>query len=243
MNKTYTDEQFVDVVKESRTYMEVMKNLKLRTFGANYKTIYKNVKRLKLDTSHFLGKKEILAKARENRKKMSNEELFSINTIARKHVKNNVIQQNLIPYQCEKCGITEWQGEKLSLHLDHKNGNNQDNRLENLRFLCPNCHSLTPSYCGRNIRLKNPNPHVPGNCERCGKTILWSSKVCKQCQHFTNPACKPKIEWAPVIELIQFIKDSGSFVAAARKLGVSDNAVRKHLRRNNVDPKSVFART
>ncbi|MBX9580218.1 MAG: HNH endonuclease [Gemmataceae bacterium] len=48
---------------------------------------------------------------------------------------------------CTRCGISEWQGCPLSLHLDHVNGVNNDNRLENLRFLCPNCHSQTESYC------------------------------------------------------------------------------------------------
>jgi predicted RNA-binding Zn-ribbon protein involved in translation (DUF1610 family) len=54
------------------------------------------------------------------------------------------------PYKCVECGISEWQGQKLSLHLDHINGNNTDNDDYNLRFLCPNCHSLTHTYCGKN---------------------------------------------------------------------------------------------
>ena len=54
------------------------------------------------------------------------------------------------PYKCVECGISEWQGQKLSLHLDHINGNNTDNDDYNLRFLCPNCHSLTLTYCGKN---------------------------------------------------------------------------------------------
>lgn len=61
-----------------------------------------------------------------------------------------VIKNNLVPYKCGICGCTEWQGKTLSLELDHINGINNDNRLENLRFLCPNCHSQTSTYGSRN---------------------------------------------------------------------------------------------
>jgi hypothetical protein len=52
-------------------------------------------------------------------------------------------------YKCEWCGVTEWRGKRLVLHVDHANGINNDNRLLNLRLLCPNCHSQTPTYGNR----------------------------------------------------------------------------------------------
>jgi 5-methylcytosine-specific restriction endonuclease McrA len=61
---------------------------------------------------------------------------------------------NLKDYKCSYCGISEWNGKELSLHLDHINGINNDNRLDNLRFLCPNCHSQTDTYCGKNKKRK-----------------------------------------------------------------------------------------
>ncbi len=57
--------------------------------------------------------------------------------------------QKGVSYRCVICGINEWQGQRLSLHLDHINGINNDNRFENLRLLCPNCHSQTPTYSNR----------------------------------------------------------------------------------------------
>lgn len=62
--------------------------------------------------------------------------------------KSRLIKANLIEYKC--CGITEWNGKPLTLQLHHINGNNRDNRLENLTFLCPNCHSQTDNFSGKN---------------------------------------------------------------------------------------------
>lgn len=75
-------------------------------------------------------------------------------TYARGAVKKRIIRKKLIEYKCELCKIDSWQGQKLSLHLDHINGINNDHRLENLRFLCPNCHSLQDTYAGKNVKLK-----------------------------------------------------------------------------------------
>jgi len=65
-------------------------------------------------------------------------------------VRRVIIKDSLIPYKCGECGISEWNNRKLALHLDHINGKNSDHRLENLRFLCPNCHSQTETYTGKN---------------------------------------------------------------------------------------------
>jgi 5-methylcytosine-specific restriction endonuclease McrA len=72
-------------------------------------------------------------------------------------IKKTIIRDKLLPYECQECGNTgEHLGKPLSLHLDHINGKNKDHRLENLRFLCPNCHSQTDTYCGRNTKWKKP---------------------------------------------------------------------------------------
>ena len=65
-------------------------------------------------------------------------------------VRRVIIKDGLISYKCGGCGISEWNNRKLALHLDHINGKNSDHRLENLRFLCPNCHSQTATYTGKN---------------------------------------------------------------------------------------------
>lgn len=65
-----------------------------------------------------------------------------------------------IKYECVECGISEWKGKLLSLHLDHINGINNDDREDNLRLLCPNCHSLTETYCGKNNRFSKTSKKV-----------------------------------------------------------------------------------
>lgn len=66
-------------------------------------------------------------------------------------IKRILITENIIPYECKLCGLGDaWNGRSLTLELDHINGDNRDHRLKNLRFLCPNCHSQTPTYKSKN---------------------------------------------------------------------------------------------
>jgi HNH endonuclease len=78
---------------------------------------------------------------------------------ARTHLKAKLIKQGLLKKECAICGITEWMGKPLAFDLDHINGVNNDNRLENLRLLCPNCHSQTETHAGKNILLKKKRLH------------------------------------------------------------------------------------
>ena len=69
------------------------------------------------------------------------------------HLKYRLILEGFKTEQCEECGITEWNGKNISFELDHVNGKRMHNSLENLKILCPNCHSQTPTFRGRNIRM------------------------------------------------------------------------------------------
>ena len=98
---------------------------------------------------------EFLIKLNQSRR-LSDDEVFVENsTYARHHIKHRLIKDQIIPYECGVCGIgPEWNGKSMPLILDHINGVNDDNRLENLRFVCSNCDSQLPTYKSRNIKNK-----------------------------------------------------------------------------------------
>lgn len=83
--------------------------------------------------------------------------MFTENShIDRSSIKYRLIKRKLIPYKCEICGLEHnWNNQEIVLVLDHKNGISNDHRLDNLRFLCPNCNSQQSTFAGRNVKNNN----------------------------------------------------------------------------------------
>lgn len=157
-NKIYklSDEQFVELLKKSSTISEVLFKLGYVVKGNSwgYSQVKRRMDDLGLDYSVFKGKSVAMKTNKLNA--VRKEDILKENCKHQRTVlRRYVIKNNLIPYKCAICGCTEWQGRTLSLELDHINGINNDNRLENLRFLCPNCHSQTSTYGSRNQQLNS----------------------------------------------------------------------------------------
>lgn len=151
-----TDEQFVELLKNSSNIAEVLFKLGYSVKGNSwgYSQVKRRMTDLNLDYSVFKGKSVVYDNIRIqkiNPNDILKENCKHSRTVLRRYI----IKHNLIPYKCAICGCTEWQERTLSLELDHINGINNDNRLENLRFLCPNCHSQTSTYGSRNQQLNN----------------------------------------------------------------------------------------
>lgn len=77
-------------------------------------------------------------------------------TSSRWQKKLRLLREGLLTNRCERCGINDWRGKTLAIHIDHVNGDKNDWRLDNVRMLCPNCHSQTPTFGGRNLRRVSP---------------------------------------------------------------------------------------
>ena len=151
--RRWTDDQLTDAVRSSVTIAEALGRLGLVPRGQNYRTFHRHRERLGLDISQFLGKAHLAGRIRHNLStRIPLEEiLVEKSTYANSpRLGERLIREGLREDRCYECGITEWRGRKLRLRLDHINGNPRDHRLDNLRFLCPNCDSLTDTYCGRN---------------------------------------------------------------------------------------------
>lgn len=152
-NKIYelTDEQFADTIKNSTNISEVLFKLGYSVAGNSwgFAQVRKRMADLNLDQSMFKGKSAMAAKLQSM--KLSAKDLLKPNCKHNRNItRRYIISNELLPYKCAICGLSEWNGKTLSLELDHINGINNDNRLENLRFLCPNCHSQTTTYGSRN---------------------------------------------------------------------------------------------
>lgn len=136
-------------VLKSTSYRQVLISFGLTESGTNYKWLKTKITKLKLDTSSFEGQGYLKGKNHTWGNKMPlDKALVKDSPYANSHsLKLRLIKEKVLENKCNRCFITVWQGEMLSLHLDHINGINNDNRIENLRLLCPNCHSLTETYC------------------------------------------------------------------------------------------------
>ena len=154
-NKIYklTDNKFIDLVKSSLNIAEVLFKLGYTVKGNSwgYSQVKQRMTDLNLNGTDFRGKSAL--KKGSIDKEVPTEKLLVENSRHPRNIlRRHIIKNNLLPYKCAICGCVEWQGKTLSLELDHINGINNDNRIENLRFLCPNCHSQTDTFGSKNRR-------------------------------------------------------------------------------------------
>lgn len=149
-------------IEKASSVSEILEKFNYSKIGGNYRTLKKVAEEKGFQKEYQLLIKRGISSSNQRRKSKTltvfelygEDKVFCEGSkVNRNQIKKYLIKNSLLEYKCSKCGIKdEWQGEKISLHLDHINGINNDNRLENLRFLCPNCHSQTGNYGARNIK-------------------------------------------------------------------------------------------
>lgn len=151
--RRWTDAELADAVRVSRSIAQVLAALGLRVGGGQYRVIKRRIAELQLSTEHFTGQGWSRGTQLAGRRARPLEDLLREGSEVASHdLKLRLLREGIKERRCEGCGLTEWQAQPVPLQLDHINGEPTDNRLENLRLLCPNCHALTDTYCGRNIR-------------------------------------------------------------------------------------------
>ena len=208
---TCTDDEFRQIIKESKTYKEALCKLGYKHSGGAYITLRKRIQTLGISVEHMTP----TARYGRPQRQVTNEEIFVKDYHGGVKVRERVLKDNLIPYKCVICGQPpEWHGRKLTLTLDHINGDHYDNRIENLRFLCPNCDSQQPTYgaknkkgYGSNYNSKEPTKKpIKGCCKE--HTVIKSPRITKE-------------------DFIVALKTFKNFTEMGKRFEVSDNAVRK----------------
>lgn len=154
-----------NICKNHYSYAEVLRELNIKGSGTAYFKIKKLIKEYDIDISHFTGRiwqSSPNSKKQKYSEKHTLEEVFCKDSkIGQKVLREYVRRHNMIEYKCQICGCDgNWQNRIISLELDHIDGDNHNNEISNLRYLCPNCHASTDTYRGKNkhnkrIKLEN----------------------------------------------------------------------------------------
>lgn len=217
---SYNDFDLKKLVEESRLLKDLARKMGY-THGASGDTIKILRKRVeKFDTSHFKTSSHggVLAKLKD-------EDIFKKDSdVSQKAVRKHYKEGNYSEYKCSICGQEPvWNGKELTLILDHKNGVGNDNRLQNLRWVCPNCNQQLPTTGSR-----NPNRKIHKkiwHCKDCGVEIFKGGTRCHKCESARRVV---DVDLMPVTrqELKQLIRTT-PFLQIGKQFGVTDNAVRK----------------
>lgn len=164
--KTWTDEDLCRAVATSNNMSDVLRKLNIRLGGGSFTVVKAHINRLGLSIFHFkitppIGKKYDLKDI-----------LIENSPLTGSAFRRRILKCELIEYICQECGNPgSYNGKELTLQLDHRNGIDNDNRLDNLRFLCPNCHSQTSTYARTKGKLMTPDMIPTINCDGCDTPI------------------------------------------------------------------------
>lgn len=152
--RSWSENELRSAAKSSRSIRQILRLLRLKEAGGNYAQIKKYLQFYKIETGHLKGRGWNKGLRGIGKPLVPLEKILTQNSTFQSYkLKKRLFAAKLKPSYCEECGWAKSSIDgRLPLELDHINGDSHDNRLENLRILCPNCHSLKPTHRGRNSR-------------------------------------------------------------------------------------------
>jgi Zn finger protein HypA/HybF involved in hydrogenase expression len=224
---------FKRMVSENSCYSHILKSMGLRVIGGFYKILKQRIKEENIDDTHI--KNYVNRNAYKNFQEAIplKDVLIKDSTYSRCSLKRRLLKDGLLKNECSICGsLPIWNNKELILILDHINGIHNDNRIENLRMICPNCNSQTDTFSGRNTHRIKKKIH----CKKCNELIESKNKngICRECWIKTEPTqyqtrfeiSKEELEklvWeVPMIKIGEMFKVSGNAVKKrCKKLGIS----------------------
>lgn len=233
--KNLSIEEFTDIVKKSFSIMDIVRKLGYGASGGTHREISNYIKKNRISTIHF--------KRLPRKIKYKDEELFCENSpYSRSTIKKRILKKELIKNCCSICFLKDfWQNKKIVLVLDHINGISNDNRLENLRFLCPNCNSQTITFAGKNVNPANKIGHQVD----LARNIMIESIYKEQIPKMKEKTGKLKTKSAKrflisKVDLENLLLKNRSLLKTAKEVGCSDNAIKKKCIKMNIDYKKIF---
>ena len=171
----YNIEKVKEAVANNITYVGVLHDLGIPSKGGNHKTIKEFIRKNGIDTSHF----NAYAAVSQN-EYIPAHTYFSCDRKVKSAVfLNKLVKEGYKTKKCEVCGITEWNGKEITFQLHHIDGNDRNNKLENVQVICPNCHSQTDNFKG----WANKPKKEKYLCSVCGKELRTKAKtgMCQVC--------------------------------------------------------------
>ncbi len=206
------------ILDEASSLADVLRKLDYNcTTAGNFQRLKKRITEENLNLDKFEKNKQEFHKSqggKKQKKKPLEEILVKCSTYNTKELKRRLIKEGLLRHECYECGNRgEWKEKHLALQLDHINGDNKDARIENLRILCPNCHSQTETFSGKRFKIKN-------YCA-CGIPIYKDSDICTVCSQ------KERRKFEVSKEELEKLIQENPFTTIGKMFNVSDNAIRK----------------